>query len=310
MKRDPYYKKGKRHTLDTYLTPLPLARWAIETAWEYVKQNREYTPENPLVVMEVCAGPAPFAQAAHEFFTKAGIPHVIHAVEINPAFPRPECVKHWWVKDAAKELPVKVDIILMNPPFALAEPILRVALAALRTNGHIIALLPASFEFAKSRDGFLARHAPKERLVLSRRPGFYYALLNGNKNYSVKLKNGRVRLPIGKGTDRMHYCMFIWDDKARRAPDRLFWEYNDNDPLHRKMQESNSMAVYALIYESSKAEDGDLVFDDYYSLMAARFKGWAFVNASPEERMGMRRAVMVELENNGFGYEQMEFNHG
>lgn len=78
------------------------------------------------------------------------------------------------------------DVILMNPPFRLAEEFVRRALAEARSNTWVVALLRLNWLAGMKRAKFHRDH-PSNVYVLPRRPSF-----------------------TGKGTDACDYGWFVW----------------------------------------------------------------------------------------------------
>jgi len=77
-------------------------------------------------------------------------------------------------------------LVVMNPPFALAEEFVRRALAEVTPGGSVFALLRLAFLEGQKRVAFHAAH-PADVLVLPRRPSF-----------------------TGRGTDSSAYAWFVW----------------------------------------------------------------------------------------------------
>jgi len=283
----------KRHTLDTYTTPVGLARKMVEYGLSLL-DGLNFTEERPLRIADLGAGPGVFGAVAHDILTKRGIPHHITGFEVNPAYPQQEGYDVWAVRDVT-ELQIegirKFHLVLMNPPFVLGEEFVRVGISLLHELGYVVALLPDHFEFYPVRDDFFKEHHYYDRIVLNRRPSFYYQLLANNPIYTYEDKRGNERIPHGKHTDARHYCLFVFDTKKRSAHHRMDWDYDVEDPIHKMLQKSDSVAVYALIYEASQAEDGEVCWDDLYSMLAARLFGFKFVVASAKDRETMREIV-------------------
>lgn len=87
-----------------------------------------------------------------------------------------------------------VEVIMTNPPFCLAEPMIENALANAQ---YVVMLLRLNFLGAQKRAGFFRDHAP-DVYVLPRRPSF-------GKN-----KDGR------KGNDATEYAWFVWGPQRFR----------------------------------------------------------------------------------------------
>lgn len=99
------------------------------------------------------------------------------------------------------------ELVIMNPPFGMAQQFVQRALQIVKRGGTVCALLRLNWLGSKSRREFLKKHLPSFR-VLTKRPSF-----------------------TGKGTDATEYAWFLWgpegggtfgllthDDKSKRRP--------------------------------------------------------------------------------------------
>ena len=87
----------------------------------------------------------------------------------------------------------KFDLVVTNPPFALAMEFVQASLPILATNGTCAMLLRLNWLASQKRASFLTRHCP-DVYVLPRRPSF-----------------------TGGGTDATDYGWFLWRGPAERA---------------------------------------------------------------------------------------------
>jgi predicted RNA methylase len=285
---EPYIKvKGeKRHTLDTYLTPVGLARLMIRRSIRDLIDTfglKHFTQDNPMIIYDFGAGVGVFGAVAHDMLDDRGIPHRIIGFEINPAYPQQEGYDEWKVCDVTQlsaSVFEKAHLVLMNPPFIKATEFVEKAIDMIVPRlGRITALLPIGFLFSKDkRREFFEKHAPRDILYVASRPSFYHLLTEN------------------VGTDAAHYSVLVFDTIERALPSRIEFEYDNTDPIHKRLQASKSMAIYALIYEASKTKEGDTCWDDLYSLMAARFYGKIFLEATPNERAGLRQTIVDQLK--------------
>ncbi len=83
----------------------------------------------------------------------------------------------------------KVDLILTNPPFSLAQEFITHSLARATT---VIMLLRLNFLGSQKRYPWWIKNEPNSVIVLSKRPSF-----------------------TGTGTDATEYAWFIWDKEKR-----------------------------------------------------------------------------------------------
>lgn len=90
----------------------------------------------------------------------------------------------------------KVDLILTNPPFSLAQEFIEHSLSIADT---VIMLLRINFLGSQKRLDFWRKYPPTALHILSKRPSF-----------------------TGKGTDATDYAWFVWD-KSNKLEKGLFW---------------------------------------------------------------------------------------
>lgn len=183
---------AERNRDDYYLTP----RWAINQFLEALEQDsNKLCAGSPLIgggitILDPCAGgdaendmayPAALRSHAH-YGTKR-----LATMDIR-ADSRAE-VKGSYLQ---AQLDYEPDIIITNPPFNLALPIIRKALADVRPGGLVVMLLRLNFFGSKERKEFMQNHGPSFCYVHSKRIGF---------------------TPDGK-TDSIEYAHFVWQSGA------------------------------------------------------------------------------------------------
>jgi hypothetical protein len=95
--------------------------------------------------------------------------------------PRPDGFDGWHTGDYLTWQPRRrFDLILSNPPYYIAEPVIRRAWSQLRTGGAMIMLLRLSFQAGAARANGLWREIPPSVVgVCSRRPSFYDGRTSG-----------------------------------------------------------------------------------------------------------------------------------
>lgn len=159
-------RQGHRARKDgNYSTPI----WTV----------RAILPHLPMAkrILDPCAGSGNILQAISEFYGERDAPEVLAGIELNP-----ERVKKVVLIDRVTDclfanalLPAvewnRPELIVMNPPFALAEVFVRRALNAVAPGGTIAVLLRMAFAAGIARKSFWYNR-PADMAVLARRPSF------------------------------------------------------------------------------------------------------------------------------------------
>ncbi|MBP1467638.1 hypothetical protein EYB53_018130 [Candidatus Chloroploca sp. M-50] len=173
-----------RNLYDYYPTPYALA--------DAVLANLAATGANPKTILDVGAGSGVFGTAARSWFPNAHIT----GIELRNE-PHPAAYDTWYAATDALlcELP-KVDAIIGNPPYDLAEPILRRVLPQLNVAGCALFVLRLSFLGSVKREAFWNAHPAAEVSIIVPRPSF---------------------TADGK-TDAAEYALFRWNASLSRYP--------------------------------------------------------------------------------------------
>lgn len=152
-----------RHVSDYYITPVG----------EVVKFFGEFTKLEPHafdgVILDPCAGGDEFNQmsyptAINRFF---GCEKDIQTVDI-----RNDSLAHTKGDYLNMELDYKPDIIITNPPFFLAEDIIRKSLKDVSDNGFVVMLLRLNFYGSVKRKPLFENFMPKYSFVHHKRMSF------------------------------------------------------------------------------------------------------------------------------------------
>lgn len=170
---------GKRSTSDTYSTPL----WCTHRALEAIA-----LPDGLWV--DPCAGTGNIIQACQ----------MVRPEDITwKAYElRPECMEPLVNIDANPTIvdftseglkPVQADVVIMNPPFRLAQAFIE---KGLRHADHVVVLLRLNYLGSDLRNSFMRNDCP-DVYVLPNRPSFE--------------SNGR--------TDSIEYAWMYWRKRAR-----------------------------------------------------------------------------------------------
>jgi hypothetical protein len=165
----------KRHPYDAYSTPA----WCTEAIAKEIVWNDSAT------ILEPCAGEGAIVDVLCMY------PHAhMRTLDINP-----DC-RMGGGFDFLKYDDDRVDFILTNPPFSLAQEFVEKSLSVAN---YTIMLLRLNFLASKSRKEFWEKHTPTAIHVLTKRPSF-----------------------TGTGTDATDYAWFVWDATGRQKRG-IFW---------------------------------------------------------------------------------------
>jgi hypothetical protein len=190
---------------DHYPTPLPLCREAL----------RQYAAGQGVDrVLDPGAGTGVWGAALRQVYRHhtpllTGID--LRALPAHPAYDT------WLAGNYLTTDLGPFDLVLGNPPYALAEPFIRRALAQTRPRGQVIFLLRLAFLATQERGRGLWADAPPHTVsVCSRRPSF-----TGN----------------GK-TDATDYAVFLWFKGWHGTPalEWLQWGQETSTAIQEEMQ--------------------------------------------------------------------------
>ena len=176
-------KLPERHKNDLYVTEKNLIRAAYE----------EFVTEYVNRCLDVGAGDGRWGNVLLEYQPGAELTGVeIEDVPVNDAFDFWHTNTDYleWAEDSRNnDDDGGYDLIVSNPPYYIAEPILRASWEILVPGGQMIFLLRLAFQASQGRyHGLWNDLYPKEVAVCSRRPSFY-----------------------GGGTNGTDYGIFVWE---------------------------------------------------------------------------------------------------
>jgi hypothetical protein len=148
-----------RIPLDHYPTPPALAAACIAALPD------DHTPRR---ILDLGAGAGAWGQAARRRWPDAQIT----GIEIRDT-PRPESYDRWIVGDAIAVELDPADLVIGNPPFSIARPLVERAIGALAADGMVAMLLRLSFlEPTEDRAPLLARWPIWRQVTIAPRPRF------------------------------------------------------------------------------------------------------------------------------------------
>lgn len=175
-----------------------------------------------MLVLEPAAGDGAIVRRLLE---RGHNPERIHAIELDPGraaivrqiVPNVHCADY--MKWRARE---QYDLILTNPPFALATTFARAALGMVKENGTVALLLRLNWLGSKERARFHREH-PSDTLILPMRPEFIASMSCSAKRQgcmyreSLPIEAPRPKLcplcgakTMCSTTDSIEYAWFVW----------------------------------------------------------------------------------------------------
>lgn len=176
---------------DYYRTPVPAILDffdALEADWREILDPAGFSFDQPFSVLDPCAGgdavhdmSYPVALRRHRLWRNM---RRLVTVDIRPDS-RAEFKADYLSFSVAEVSPM---VVLTNPPFNLAQPVIEKALSDVADGGLVIALLRLNYLGAQKRADFFGRHMPSAIFVHSKRMSFSDA----------------------PGTDSAEYAHFIW----------------------------------------------------------------------------------------------------
>lgn len=178
----------ERHPNDLYRTERNIIRAVL-------KPLSVNMPDG-ISILDIGAGDGRWGLVAREFWPEAELTGVDIDDIPNPGF------DHWYPSQSFLDDNFKLDnyqLILSNPPYYIAEKIIRKALTLLDDYGHMLFLLRLAFQSGVGRyNGLWTTHYPFKVSVCVRRPSFYK---------SERIIDGELKKSSTNGTD---YGIYWW----------------------------------------------------------------------------------------------------
>lgn len=202
-------KLREEHKEDYYVTP----QWCVREflrAWENdnsrVSRVSNVAPKHSLVLDPCAGGDATNPMTYPTVLKEWGFnPITMDLREDSPCqFPGEDFL-------TVDLMDLKFDMIITNPPYNLAVPMIERALELVKPMGWVVMLLRVNFLGAQKRGEWWQTHMPHSVFTHSKRPCFYP-------------DNWRELMPWleKKGTDSTEYAHFVWQ---KPAPDDIQYPY-------------------------------------------------------------------------------------
>lgn len=108
------------------------------------------------------------------------------------------------------KLDYQPDVIITNPPFNLAQPIIQKSLLEVRDGGLVIMLLRLNFFGGQERKLWIQTNMPAFAYVHAKRIGFVPDDVRDAKKAEAKAAGLDPNKVKGISTDSIEYAHFIW----------------------------------------------------------------------------------------------------
>lgn len=205
----------KEHIADYYVTPIKDIELFLREFDKRIKINW-----NTINILDVCAGgnaeikdEGGIKEVYHPMSYQAAIHNVFGNCNVNNIDIREDSlaeVKGDYLKKDVKSF--SPQVIITNPPFGLAVPIIEKALDDVADDGYVIMLLRLNFFGSKERKSFFDKYMPEWCFVHHIRIGFTDK--KDENGYVLFDKNGIVKRG---STDSIEYMHAVW--RKRYKPD-------------------------------------------------------------------------------------------
>lgn len=195
----------ERHKFDAYTTERTLIKAAIE----------RYGPLRAHYVLDIGCGDGRWGEVVDSL---CGPSH-LDGVDIDH-YERNELFMGWYVGQdfLTWNNPHKYDLIVSNPPYNIAEEIIRRAWDMLQGGGRMIMLLRSDFMASIGRyEGLWSEIYPHTVAMCSRRPSFYGGKTNGDE-FAIYVweKRPGSYMPVGKPRSWRMELLYHERDKTNK----------------------------------------------------------------------------------------------
>lgn len=180
---------------DYYATPA----WAIREFLDAFQADYSIPSLAGLAILDPCAGGDSERPCAYPEVLKERGADRVHSLDLREDSPAIETGVDFCALSPDEALFSDCDLVITNPPFALALPIIEKALEFTRFGGHVVMLLRLNFFGTQDRFPFFRRHMPSRCYVHHKRIPF----------------NGAKR------TDSIEYAHFVWTKGERPETTQL-----------------------------------------------------------------------------------------
>jgi hypothetical protein len=256
-----------RDPTDHYPTPYKLARAACGIVPAPTIDAGRVMARQGLRVVDIGAGSGPWGRAVRDRFG-AAVDELV-GVDLRPDLYAPPCYDRWICQDAQTLSSAQVgvvDVVIGNPPYNIAESLVRVGLSLLRPGGYLCFLLRTEFLASRLR-GQKDYNKPMFR---TGRPPTVQALFHEFPLYQHHTCIQRPSYTGDGHTDAMEYAIFLWK-RGYVGPYSGYWldwkscDYVDPNP-------PSVVDLFAPTLLPAAVVDDPLVVDDRVDPLPAGYQ--------------------------------------
>lgn len=190
------------HIADYYVTPISDIELFLKSFQKVVPLNWN----NSIIVDPTSGGnPKTDKDAYHPMSYPTAIKNIYGDCEIHTYDLREDSFAENKCDYLKEKLPYKPNIIITNPPFAIATDIIEKALQDVDDDGYVIMLLRLNFFGSQSREWFFKKYMPEWAFVHHIRIGFTDK--KDKDGYTIFDKDG---VPKRGSTDSIEYMHAVW----------------------------------------------------------------------------------------------------
>ena len=139
------------------------------TSREYVISQYELVKSHPSTIIDPGAGGGIYGEIGRERYPDAHITGVEIQKDLTPSDNYDEVVNQDFLRYSPQ---APVDLVIGNPPYKIAEKMVRAALGMIKPGGELIFLLPINFAASKRRYKLYKEYPLFRLVVCSDRPSF------------------------------------------------------------------------------------------------------------------------------------------
>lgn len=193
-----------KHRMDYYVTPIE----EIKKFLNNFQKKYNFSWEGS-VVLDCCAGGNPQTEfdAYHPMSYPTAISELFPGTIIKTIDIREDSFAEEKADYLTKNIDYHPSVIITNPPFDKALPIIEKALKDVAHNGYVIMLLRLNFFGSKERELFFNEHMPESCFVHRKRMSFTDKKDPTTNRVVFDSKTG---LPKKGGTDSIEYCHMVF----------------------------------------------------------------------------------------------------
>ncbi len=198
------------HIVDYYVTPVE----DVELFLKAFEENILFDWKHNIIVDSTAGGnPKTEKDAYHPMSYPTAIKNVFGECDVRTYDIREDSFAEHKCDYLTTDLGYKPDMIISNPPFGNAIPIIEKAINDVADDGYVVMLLRLNFFGGKNKEEFFKKYMPEWCFVHHKRISFTDK--KDAAGFTIYDKNG---VPKRGGTDSIEYMHAIWS-KSNLKPE-------------------------------------------------------------------------------------------